>query len=74
MFNYDHNWGFMGGGMWLFWLIFIIIIFLLIKTFNTPSNPPSEQNETALDILKKRYAKGEITKEEFEEQKKTLLS
>ncbi|AZR81099.1 MAG: SHOCT domain-containing protein [Hydrogenovibrio crunogenus] len=74
MFNYDHTWGFMGGGMWLLWLIFIIVIFLLIKNFNTSSNSASEQNETALDILKKRYAKGEITKEEFEEQKKTLHS
>ena len=31
-----------------------------------------QQAETALDILKKRYAKGEITQEQFEEMKKNL--
>ncbi len=56
--------------MWLFWLMFIVIIIMLIKAFVKPSS----NDEAAMDILKKRYAKGEISKDEFEERKKTLQS
>jgi len=61
--------GFTGGGMWLFWLILFVVMIVLVKLFDS-----SREAESAMDILKKRYVKGEITKEQFEEQKKDLQS
>jgi len=34
--------------------------------------PASAQSESLLDILKRRYALGEITREQFEEMKRVL--
>lgn len=71
-----HDMGF--GGMmwygWLFWIIIIGAVVYLIVRLTTQSGRSSEgqQGETALDILKKRYARGEISKEEFEQMKKDL--
>ena len=68
-----HNFFF--SGMWFGWIFWIAIIVLVIWLLVDRSNktkltlPPQE---TALDILKKRYAKGEITKEQFEQMKKDL--
>ncbi|MCG6960762.1 MAG: SHOCT domain-containing protein [Ignavibacteriaceae bacterium] len=63
------------GGMWFGWFFWIFIIALIIwllvdRSNKTKQNLPPQ--ETALDILKKRYAKGEITKEQFEQMKKDL--
>ena len=59
-------------GMHFFWWIFWVII--LIWIFATPWDIPGQmkRRETPLGILKKRFAKGEISKDEFEEIKKTL--
>lgn len=66
------------GGMWFGWLIWIVIIGAVIWAFiqftsQKHQKPQDSQKEDALDILKKRYAKGEISKEEFERMKKDLM-
>ena len=69
-----HNW--MWGGMWFGWIFWLAIIGLVVwlvinnQKKNQQNFPPG--NESPLDILKKRYAKGEISKEEFEKMKKDL--
>lgn len=60
-------------GMWIWFLLITVIAVLLIWTVQKSgkSETPASR-ESALDILKKRYAKGEIDKEEFEEKKKSI--
>ncbi len=40
-------------------------VFSIMRMISEKSHP-AEKNEIALDILKKRYAKGEISREDFE--------
>ncbi len=69
-----YGYGMMGGGFWIlgliFWILVIIGLVLLIKYLWEGSGARKE--ESALEILKRRYARGEISKEEFEEKKKEI--
>jgi putative membrane protein len=72
MMNYGCGYG--GGGIFM-WIIFLIAIGLLIYFIfqvQKTKNQKSSENESPLDILKMRYAKGEISKEDFERMKKDL--
>ena len=62
-----------GGGivMILFWILVVVGIVVLVK-YAISNTTRSDQSRSALDILKKRYAKGEIDKDEFESKKKDL--
>jgi len=62
-------WG-MGWGMWFIPLLIILLIYFLIK--NNSQSKDGQSAESLMEILKKRYAKGEITKEQFEEMKKDI--
>ncbi|MCD6234840.1 MAG: SHOCT domain-containing protein [Candidatus Marinimicrobia bacterium] len=69
-------WGWPGVN-WFIWLpgmvIIIFVLWLLLKSLIQESGRPYSRDKTPLDILKERYAKGEIDKKEFEERKANLL-
>jgi len=64
--------GFFGGYWLIFWILIIVGIVLLVRYIMLQNRPKDEPGETPLEILKKRYAKGEINKKEFEQKKKDL--
>jgi putative membrane protein len=68
----EHGWfGFGGGFMWIFWILIIAAIFLLFRGFSG-SNSNSAPSESPMEILRKRYASGEISDEEYEHRRKEL--
>ncbi len=71
---WDHMQGYGGGGFWfgwlfmvLFWVLVILGIFAVIKYLMAGTRRNSAQ-----DILKERYARGEITRDEFDRMRKEL--
>ena len=83
-------WGHMWGPMWFFpmvmpivmLVVLIVVIYLIFGRggFCAPWHGPTRYYDQDLsvespsDILKRRYAKGEITKDEFEQMKRDLQS
>ena len=60
------------GGMHLFW--WVVWILLLIWIFAIPYNIPfqRQKRDSPIDVLKRRFASGEITKDKYQEMKKIL--
>ena len=86
--EYGYGYGMMGpsmmggfGGVWfmpivmvIFWGLVIWGIVALVRGVASPGNSGySNQADSALEILKRRYARGEITKQEYEERKKDIV-
>lgn len=62
--------------MAIFWVLVIAGVILVIRWLMGQSRPhgTAAQRRTALDILDERYAKGEISDEEYERRKRLLQS
>jgi len=69
-----YGWGF----MFLIPVAFLVLIALgayhLITEFTRTGRPASSHGERALEILKERYAKGEITREQYLKMKEEMES
>ena len=80
---FNGGWGF--GWMWFMPVIMIVVVGLIIwgivMLFRRADGvggagccgSSSMSSESALEILKRRYARGEINKQEYEERKKDLV-
>ncbi len=77
MWNYygEHMWGW--GVLGPFMMIVVwaaIILFIVWLVREARGTARGERDKSALEVLKERYAKGEIERKEFEEKKKDLES
>ena len=64
-------WGLgMMGFMLVFWVLVIVALVLGVRWLVTQGREP--RSDTALEILRQRYARGEINKEEFDAKKRDL--
>ncbi|MFO7983374.1 MAG: SHOCT domain-containing protein [Desulfuromonadales bacterium] len=72
-----NGWGMMGPLMWLFmillWGFAMLGVVCAVRWLVSRNKTGEDQDSPApLDILKARYARGEISREEFERMKKDM--
>jgi putative membrane protein len=70
----DFGMGFGGGGIFMvfFWGLIIFGVVYLVKIILGGGPTEEKKNESAQEILEKRFARGEISKEEFEKAMEVL--
>lgn len=64
MFHWDAGWhmGWMGLG----WILLVVLIVLAVLVVARGSRDPSARGESPRDVLKRRYASGEIDRETYQ--------
>jgi len=73
MMGYGGGWGFFGVlHMLLWWVLIVLGIVVLVKWLVGGKGDSRTGGDRALDILRERYARGEIDKDEFDTRRRDL--
>ena len=65
-----HDWYF-GGMHWIWWILWLILLcWIFLIPYPTPGQ--NRRKDKAMEALRERYARGELSDEEFEQKKKVL--
>lgn len=67
-----HGFHFGGGLMWLFWILLIVVIVWVVKAMSSADGKGGGSGKSPLEVLRDRFARGEIDEEEFERKRKLL--
>lgn len=59
--------------MWLFWILLIVAVVLLVRGLASSRGGDTGSTD-ALEVLRRRFARGEIDEAEFERRKRRLQS
>lgn len=74
-YGWGMGWGWIG--MILFWILLILAIVWLVRALDLGSGAGGHRDanrDDALEVLRERYARGEIDREEFQDRKRDLES
>jgi putative membrane protein len=67
------GWSMMGGSvMALFWIAVIVAVVFAVRAFADRDRTGGRSGDSALEILRERFARGEIDQAEFDERRKAL--
>jgi putative membrane protein len=72
MNGYGVGGGWFGMGLWWILLVALVVALGALAYRRAGSDNPSAPRETARDLLDKRYARGEIGRDEYEQKKRDL--
>lgn len=73
----DYGWGMMGGfgfiWMLLFWGVLIALaVWLISQLFPSAPSGSGQAGPSAREILKRRYASGELTEEQYQQMRQQI--
>lgn len=69
--GYGFGFGLPGIGMWIFWILLIVLVVWAARAFVGQATP-GKAGSSALEILRARYARGEIDRDEYESKRRDL--